>query len=52
MASPILPDDLWKRLEPWIPKPKEYRHVQFDILSIVLNREKEPEYFLIEDVFL
>ena len=29
MASPILPDDLWKRLEPWIPKPKENRHVQF-----------------------
>lgn len=29
MASPILPDDLWKRLEPWIPKPKERRHVQF-----------------------
>jgi putative endonuclease len=31
---------------------QQYRHVQFDILSIVLNREKEPEYFLIEDVFL
>jgi transposase len=29
MASPILPDDLWKRLEPLIPKPKENRHVQF-----------------------
>jgi transposase len=29
MASPVLPDDLWKRLEPWIPKPKERRHVQF-----------------------
>jgi len=31
---------------------QQYRHVQFDILSIVLNREKEPEFFLIEDVFL
>ena len=30
----------------------EYRHVQFDILSITLHREKEPEFFLIEDVFL
>src|SRR5438034_153387 len=29
MASPMLPDELWKRLEPWIPKPKENRHVQF-----------------------
>jgi transposase len=29
MASPVLPDDLWKRLEPWIPKPKANRHVQF-----------------------
>jgi transposase len=29
MASPILPDDLWERLEPLIPKPKENRHVQF-----------------------
>jgi len=31
---------------------QQYRHVQFDILSIVLHREKEPEYFLIEDVYL
>lgn len=31
---------------------QQYRQVQFDILSIVLNRENEPEYFLIEDVFL
>ena len=29
MASPVLPDDLWERLEPLIPKPKGYRHVQF-----------------------
>ncbi len=29
MAKPILPDDLWKRLEPLIPKPKENRHVRF-----------------------
>ena len=31
---------------------QQYHHVQFDILSIVLNRGQEPEYFLIEDVFL
>jgi transposase len=29
MAQPILPDGLWKRLEPLIPKPKENRYVQF-----------------------
>jgi transposase len=29
MASAILPDDLWERLEPFIPKPRENRHVQF-----------------------
>src|SRR5215831_14964733 len=30
----------------------EYRHVQFDILSITINPAAEPEFFLIEDVFL
>lgn len=29
MAKPILSDELWNRLEPLIPKPKENRHVQF-----------------------
>lgn len=29
MAKSVLPDELWKRLEPLIPKPKERRHVQF-----------------------
>jgi transposase len=29
MAQPILPDRLWKRLEPLIPKPKVNRYVQF-----------------------
>jgi transposase len=29
MAQTILPDDLWKRLEPLIPRPKENRCVQF-----------------------
>ena len=31
---------------------QQYREVQFDVLSIVLNAEKGTEYFLIEDVFL
>src|SRR5262249_53654537 len=29
MAKPILPDDLWRRLEPFIPKPRENRHVRY-----------------------
>lgn len=29
MAKTILPDDLWKRVEPLLPKPNENRHVQF-----------------------
>jgi len=29
MATSVLPDDLWKRLEPLLPKPRENRHVQF-----------------------
>ena len=29
-----------------------HKWIQYDILSITLYRDKEPEYFLIEDVFL
>lgn len=29
-----------------------YSRVQFDVLAITLYRNREPEYFLIEDVFL
>jgi putative endonuclease len=31
---------------------QQYKHVQFDVLSITINPEKGTEYFLIEDVFL
>ena len=30
----------------------QYRHVQYDILSINLQKNKEAEYFLLEDVYL
>lgn len=30
----------------------KWKRIQFDILSIIINDEKEPEYFLIEDVSL
>lgn len=31
---------------------QQYRHVQYDILSINLSVNAEPEFFLIEDVYL
>jgi putative endonuclease len=33
-------------------KNRQYRHVQYDILSINVAVNKEPEFFLIEDVYL
>ena len=29
-----------------------YKWLQYDVLSITLFKDKEPEYFLLEDVFL
>lgn len=29
-----------------------HKWIQYDILSITLHRDKEPDYFLLEDVFL
>jgi putative endonuclease len=43
---------LQKAADEFLFQNQQYRHVQFDILSIVLNPQKEPDYFLIEDVFL
>jgi putative endonuclease len=31
---------------------KQFRHAQYDILSIIIAKDREPEYFLIEDVYL
>ncbi|HEX2606495.1 MAG TPA: YraN family protein [Flavisolibacter sp.] len=31
---------------------KEIRHIQFNILSITANAEKDPSYFFIEDVYM
>ena len=43
---------LLKAADEFLFQNQQYRHVQFDILSIVLNRDGEPDYFLIEDVFV
>ena len=43
---------LIKAADEFLFQNRQYKHVQFDILSIVLNPQNEPEFFLIEDVFL
>jgi putative endonuclease len=44
--------DLLKAADQFLFRHAEYRHVQFDVLSIVVSQHKPPEFFLIEDVFL
>jgi putative endonuclease len=44
--------DVLKAADQFLFRHQEYRHVQFDILSIVVSQYKPPEFFLIEDVFL
>jgi len=43
---------LQKAADEFLFQNQQYRHVQFDILSITINPEKEVDFFLIEDVFL
>ena len=43
---------LKKAAEEYLYRHPEYKHVRFNILAITLFKNKEPEYFLIEDVFL
>ena len=43
---------LQKAADEFLFQNQQYRHVQFDVLSITINPEKETEFFLIEDVFL
>jgi putative endonuclease len=43
---------LKKAAEEFLYQHPEYRHIQFNILSITYFRDKEPELFFIEDVFL
>lgn len=38
--------------EEYLYQHPQWKRIQFDILSIVLNNDKAPEYFLIEDVSL
>jgi len=43
---------LQKAADEFLFQNQQYRHVQFDVLSITINPQKETEFFLIEDVFL
>ena len=44
--------NLLKAADEYLFQHQEFRHVQFDVLSIIINSETEADYFLIEDVFL
>ena len=43
---------LQKAADEFLFQNQQFRHVQFDVLSIIINPQAEPEFFLIEDVFL
>jgi putative endonuclease len=42
---------LKKAAEEYLYRHPEYKHIQFNVLAITLFRDKDPEFFLIEDVF-
>lgn len=43
---------LLKAADEFLYQNQQFRHVQYDVLSITAGRNKEPEFFLIEDVYL
>ncbi|HVG13363.1 MAG TPA: YraN family protein [Chitinophagaceae bacterium] len=43
---------LLKAADEFLFQNQQYRHVQYDILSITTNKSAPPDYFLIEDVYL
>jgi putative endonuclease len=42
---------LKKAAEEFIYQNPNNKHIQFDVLSITFHKDKEPEYFFIEDIF-
>lgn len=42
---------LKRAAEEFLYQHPEYRHIQFNVLSITFHKNSEPEIFLIEDVF-
>lgn len=45
-------NSLRKAADEFLFRNRQYKHIQFDILSIIAHPEKEAEFFLIEDVFM
>lgn len=43
---------IMKAADEFLFQNQKYRHVQFDVLSIILAKNSEVEFFLIEDVYL
>jgi putative endonuclease len=44
--------NLMRAADEYLFQNQEYRHVQFDVLSIIARSETDSDYFLIEDVFV
>lgn len=42
---------LKKGADEFLYQHPEYKHIQFNVLSITYHRDREPEFFLIQDVF-
>ena len=43
---------LLQGINEWMYLHPQYKNFQLDILSITTHKDKDPEYFLIEDVYL
>jgi putative endonuclease len=43
---------LQRAADEWLFQHPGHPWIQYDILSIILHKDKEPEYFFMEDVFL
>ncbi|HMR92664.1 MAG TPA: YraN family protein [Chitinophagaceae bacterium] len=43
---------LQRAADEFLQQNPEYKWLQYDILSITLHPDKEPEYFMLEDVFM
>lgn len=43
---------LQKAADEYLQKNPGFKWIQYDVVSIVFSNNKEPDYFLLEDVFL
>ena len=43
---------LMNAAEEFLYQNPEWKRIQYDVLSIIMERDKDPEFFLVEDVYL